>query len=213
MSKTISCRTCTYCWEQYERRHWWNYDEFFISKFCSVNCKNAINRVEVSCIECWDKFIISKNRENKIICCWPECTKTRRTKNAIRRHNDKSDWFWSKKWDKNNNPRLKSIWTRMQDWHWYILIKTSEWNWFDNWAFEHVYVMEQYIWRKINSKIEAIHHIDWDKCNNSLNNLFLTTQSYHRKLHQSIFMDLVKELLDKSIIYFDRSTNTYKVYE
>lgn len=200
-------KKCTYCGNLYERRHNWNYDEFERSKFCSKKCHHSMGRIKSFCVVCWSEFETTKFFENRIVCCSPDCTNKRRSENMKKRWISKKEWEWTQE----KNPRWKSVGTKVDDGHWYILVKISEWEWFDNWKLEHVHVMEQYIWRKINSKFEAIHHIDWDKMNNSLVNLFLTTQSYHRKLHQSIFMDLVKELLEKDIIYFDRTENIYKV--
>lgn len=48
---------------------------------------------------------------------------------------------------------------------------------------EHRYVMEQYLGRKL-SRFEIVHHIDGNKLNNSLKNLFLfSCTGDHSKLH------------------------------
>ena len=60
---------------------------------------------------------------------------------------------------------------------------------------EHVFVMETYLQRRIE-KGEIIHHIDGNKGNNNIDNLFLTTAAEHNKLHaesESIIFDLVKQ--------------------
>jgi hypothetical protein len=46
----------------------------------------------------------------------------------------------------------------------------------------HRWLMEQHLGRKLLSN-EIIHHKDWNKLNNSLDNLELTTNSEHRKIH------------------------------
>lgn len=50
---------------------------------------------------------------------------------------------------------------------------------------EHTHVMEQHIGRPL-AKGEIVHHIDSDKLNNILNNLFLTNHKDHRKAHVSL---------------------------
>ncbi len=48
---------------------------------------------------------------------------------------------------------------------------------------EHIYVMERHIGRKLN-KNEAVHHIDFNKSNNDIKNLFLfETNSLHKLYH------------------------------
>jgi len=64
---------------------------------------------------------------------------------------------------------------------------------------EHVYIMSSHLNRKIN-KNERIHHIDCNKLNNKLNNLFLCSSTReHQLCHTSIY-PLIKELLKKEII-------------
>lgn len=51
--------------------------------------------------------------------------------------------------------------------------------------FLHRCLLEQFLRRSLNSK-EVVHHKDHNKRNNSLDNLFLTTTSEHRKLHAEV---------------------------
>ena len=51
------------------------------------------------------------------------------------------------------------------------------------------------------SKNEVIHHIDMDKKNNSIENLYLCNHKQHIQIHRSLEY-LVKELLDENIIKF-----------
>ena len=67
---------------------------------------------------------------------------------------------------------------------------------------EHILVVEKKLGRYLNMD-EVIHHIDYDKKNNDYNNLFLTNHKGHGKAHYSIY-HLVKELLKKKIIYFNK---------
>jgi hypothetical protein len=74
---------------------------------------------------------------------------------------------------------------------------------------EHVFVMETHLKRRI-VKGEIVHHIDGDKRNNSLENLYLTTVQEHNKLHaesESIIFELVKQRL----VTFNRSTARYEI--
>ena len=48
--------------------------------------------------------------------------------------------------------------------------------------YEHRYVMEQYIGRKLTSE-EIVHHLDEDKLNNNIENLEITTRELQCKAH------------------------------
>jgi len=75
---------------------------------------------------------------------------------------------------------------------------------------EHVLVMTQHLGRPLENG-EVIHHIDGDKTNNDISNLYLCKdKSEHRKIHAS-FDELLKPLLDLGIVYFDRSEGRYKL--
>ena len=74
---------------------------------------------------------------------------------------------------------------------------------------EHVLVAEKMFGRKIN-KDEQIHHIDFIRNNNNPNNLWVTNESNHKHAERSI-QKLVKELLDKKIIYFNQEEGIYKL--
>jgi len=74
---------------------------------------------------------------------------------------------------------------------------------------EHVFVMETHLGRRIE-KGEVVHHIDGNKRNNDLSNLYLTTVAEHNKLHaesESIIFELVK----KGIIKFNRDIGRYEL--
>jgi hypothetical protein len=74
---------------------------------------------------------------------------------------------------------------------------------------EHVYLMECYLKRGLN-KGEVVHHIDGDKQNNDMSNLFLTTVAVHNKLHaasESIIFELVKS----GVVLFNRTTSRYEL--
>lgn len=71
---------------------------------------------------------------------------------------------------------------------------------------EHRYIMEQFLNRKLESN-ECVHHIDFDKLNNNINNLYLCTNSYHRQLIVNI-EKLGFTLLNK-YLWFDRQNKIY----
>jgi hypothetical protein len=69
--------------------------------------------------------------------------------------------------------------------------------------------METHLQRRIE-KGEVVHHIDGDKRNNKLENLFLTTIAEHNKLHaesESIIFELVKQ----GKIVFNRKMARYEL--
>ena len=62
--------------------------------------------------------------------------------------------------------------------------------------------MSEHLGRPIE-RGEIIHHIDTDKTNNKIENLYLcSNNSEHGKVHRSI-NKLIKPLLEKGIIIFD----------
>jgi hypothetical protein len=76
---------------------------------------------------------------------------------------------------------------------------------------EHTYVMECYLKRGL-VKGEIVHHIDGDKTNNNIENLFLTTPAEHNKLHagsEAIVFRLVK----LGIVQFNRELARYELLE
>lgn len=76
------------------------------------------------------------------------------------------------------------------------------------WVREHIAVME----RHLNSKIPkgmVVHHIDGDKQNNDITNLFLCSVSEHNNLHAKI-ESVVFQLVKQGLVQFDPHTHEYK---
>ena len=69
------------------------------------------------------------------------------------------------------------------------------------WVTQHRYNMEKYLGRKL-LKTEIVHHIDMDKTNNNINNLWLCTHSTHTKAHGSM-NTAVAELIKKGLVEFN----------
>ncbi len=77
---------------------------------------------------------------------------------------------------------------------------------------EHITIMEKIKGRGLWPK-EAIHHIDGDRSNNNIDNLFLTlNNSQHFKLHSSL-QKVAYQLVKEGIIIFDPDKKEYKRIE
>ncbi len=82
---------------------------------------------------------------------------------------------------------------------------------------EHILVVEKNIGRKLNrtknGKGEGVHHIDGDKLNNKLENLFLySDEKEHSKIHQSL-ENIAYFLVKEGKILFNNITKTYELHE
>jgi len=67
--------------------------------------------------------------------------------------------------------------------------------------YKHVLEMEKHLGR-LPSKREPIHHIDLDRTNYHISNLFLTkNHSHHQKVHSNL-TKLIKVLIEKGIVKF-----------
>jgi hypothetical protein len=79
-------------------------------------------------------------------------------------------------------------------------------------VYKHIEVMENHIGRAI-VKPEMVHHIDCNKLNNDIDNLFLCSNwSEHFKIHRSV-EKLLPYLIEQNIVYFNRATKTYELKE
>jgi len=76
---------------------------------------------------------------------------------------------------------------------------------------EHILVIEKYIGRSLKTE-EVIHHIDGDKSNNIIENLYLCNMSTHRKIEAQI-SKIGYELIKRKIIIFDKNLDCYKLNE
>jgi len=74
---------------------------------------------------------------------------------------------------------------------------------------EHIIVMEKFLNRFLE-KDEIIHHIDGNKQNNNLDNLYLTTHSHHSVCHAGL-ETIGFELFKKGIIKFNKEIGRYYI--
>jgi len=79
-----------------------------------------------------------------------------------------------------------------------------------NYRKEHLVVMEEHLGRKL-TRGEVVHHIDGDKQNNKLSNLYLTDQKGHRNAHQTL-QEIGYMLIKAGLISFDHNTGSYKAH-
>jgi len=74
---------------------------------------------------------------------------------------------------------------------------------------EHIFVMECHLQRGLK-KGEIVHHIDGDKKNNKIENLFLTNVAEHNKLHAES-ENIIFKLVKLGAIKFNRDTARYEL--
>lgn len=73
----------------------------------------------------------------------------------------------------------------------------------------HRKVVQNNIGRKLTKK-EVVHHIDGDKTNNNISNLYITEAKEHNKIHASL-EKIAFILLEKGSIIFNKETGLYEL--
>ena len=76
-------------------------------------------------------------------------------------------------------------------------------------VYEHTLIIEEKLKRNLN-KDEEIHHINLNKQDNDINNLYLCSHKIHLKIHRSM-EKLIPYLLKKNIIFFDKTNKEYRI--
>lgn len=77
---------------------------------------------------------------------------------------------------------------------------------------EHRAVMEEYLGRTLE-RCELVHHIDCDKANNRIQNLFLCkSRAEHQRVHCSL-NGIIASLLERGIVRFNRRKGIYELCE
>ncbi len=92
-------------------------------------------------------------------------------------------------------------WIRNDKWNKEVLVKIAS----RKYKGEHIVIAEK-VYGKLE-KGECVHHIDLNPFNNSPDNLYIASISYHKKLHS--FEPIIANLLKKRIIKFDRNKGEY----
>lgn len=72
---------------------------------------------------------------------------------------------------------------------------------------EHVLAMERFLGRNLE-RGEVVHHIDGDKLNNGLENLYLMENGGHTRTHQTL-QHIGYQLVRAGLVYFDHETSSY----
>lgn len=99
---------------------------------------------------------------------------------------------WLRHWDPLYTDKIKEQKGRTMT-HWYYRGVS--------WRAEHIEIMENKIWRKLD-KTECVHHLDLVKTNNSIENLYLCkNRAEHNALHKQL-EEIAAELYRRWIIFF-----------
>jgi hypothetical protein len=107
-----------------------------------------------------------------------------------------------------NHPSWKGGRYLAHDGYWMVYTGGGNGVGWNSYKKEHVLVVEKNIGRPLEKK-EVVHHIDGDKENNSLDNLWLTSHSGHRNAHVSL-QEIGYQLVKDGRIVFDKQEGIYK---
>lgn len=109
------------------------------------------------------------------------------------------------------NPALRQANRRLKGGYWWVPIAVEGKR---TWVQEHRHLMAKHIGCQLSHR-EQVHHIDFDKQNNSLDNLYLCASGRrHRAIHNSLEKMLgsaavIRQLLVAGRLSFDRSNGQY----
>jgi len=134
--------------------------------------------VEKTCSQCGGLFSVHKYRAETAMYCSRPCQHSSLVGRQSRR----------------------SAGGRITNKHGYVLVRGSEITSGWSYRYEHRVIIEAAIGRRL-SRDEVVHHIDMNKKNNHINNLFLTDRIKHRGLHQQMEL-LVVELMKSGLVKF-----------
>jgi len=146
-------------------------------------CYNSQNfHKKFSCTECSKEFIVRHRnvKRRKYFLC-EKCT------------NQKSGYSRTKE----GNTKLD---------HGYMRLKSDK---KEKSHFVHRKMMENFLKRPL-VKGEIVHHIDGNKLNNDLDNLWLTNHSAHTKAHDTL-EKIGMQLYRQGLVVFDKKTGEYKL--
>lgn len=125
--------------------------------------------------------------------------KTRLCRRCLLSHSLKKrmEWF-------DNNSKKMTITTKG-----YIYVKDG--NEIHGYILNHRKVMSEFLKRPLK-KSEVVHHIDHDRTNNDISNLWLTDNIGHRVAHISVDL-IIPTLVKKGILVFNKDVGEYELKE
>jgi hypothetical protein len=109
----------------------------------------------------------------------------------------------------------KDGWRVKESYHGYVVKRIWDDRYKGEWVTKHRYVMEQHLGRKLK-RTEIVHHIDMNKENNHIDNLWLCTHSEHQIAHgtfNKICAQLMNSISSYSKVEFDKDKGEYYLIE
>lgn len=197
LNKIICVKQCDMCGQDVEIRHKHrlNHKNIFCSKKCEAQFRKLNNPNYIPCAVC-GKLTYKKPREIKqsktgMLCCSLKCMGELRKILYLGENNPNFD-------NRGINSPLHNKESRVNI-HGYNLIALNEPHPFaidKFWIREHRYIAEKYLMtdeqaveidgKKYLNPIYDVHHKDFNRLNNSIDNLQILTRSDHMKLHQQL---------------------------
>jgi len=215
VKKPLLAKQCKYCNKDFETKQ---DRKQFCSNLCYTNYNYNKNRDQQTrqCKNCDKEFIA--NRVDKMFCSkdcqWNYRYKTKRKiqtkllckkcgKEFVRGQSGQKYCSRSCRFSSAS----KDAYKRNKKWSAKQIRREN-----GTYASEHRYIIEQEVKRRLEEQ-ETVHHIDLDKENNDVSNLHLfNNKRDHGYCHGSL-NKIVKILLDKNIIGFDKNEGIYKFLE
>lgn len=105
-----------------------------------------------------------------------------------------------------NHPKYKPIGSRrLYKGHYWAVKISDKGARYDMWRYEHQIVAEQLLGRPLLPN-EIVHHIDFDKTNNSPDNLYVYAGEHYHRIGHGTLNQTIKVLIDTGVIIFNGST-------
>jgi len=116
--------------------------------------------------------------------CGETCPKRIGYAPKLKRTYCKKECFSYMQQEMNERKVYEDGWRVKDSYHGYVVKRIWDDRYKGEWVTQHRYNMEQYLGRKL-LKSEVVHHIDMDKTNNDISNLWLCNSSQHQIAHTS----------------------------